>query len=461
MNKNELDSLINQGEGQNLEFKESYSSSLAKEICAFANASGGKILIGITDSGELKGISITNRLKSQITDIARKHESPVKISLEEVDNVLAVNVPEGSDKPYSTSGKFYLRTGPNSQQLSRDEIREFFQREGKIVFVEKFNKVFNLKADISNKAYKTFLQLSNITNKISRAQLLENLNLIGENNLKNAGVLLFCKDVEKFINYATIRCITFQGTENLKILDRKEFSSDLYSNYLNALKYLKEKLNTEYIIRTAGPREEKLELPEEALKEALLNALGHRDYFATAEIAVEIYSDRVEIINPGGLVKGFKKQDLGKKSNPRNILLFGLLQRMDLVEKAGTGIKRIRDEMKNYKLPNPKIDVNGDWFNIIFKRPQDSYEDRIFGKKLKEKKWSERLGEKLGERLGENEGKILDLIYKNKFITTKELSDKIGISTTAIDNNIAKLKQKGILKRIGPAKGGHWEIVDR
>ncbi len=460
MNKNELDSLVNQGEGQNLEFKESYSSSLAKEICAFANAGGGKILIGIVDSGEIKGISITNRLKSQITDIARNHESPVIISLEEIDNVLVVNVPEGTDKPYSTSGKFYLRIGPNSQQLSRDEIREFFQHEGKIDFVQKLNKDFNIKTDISTKAYNNFLQLSKISNKITRKQLLENLNLLSNNHIKNAGVLILCKDVEKYINHATIRCITFQGTENLKILDRKEFSSDLHSNYLGALQYLKEKLNTEYIIRTAGPREEKLELPEEALKEAVLNALGHRDYFSTAQVAVEIYSDRVEIINPGGLVKGLRKQDLGRKSKPRNLLLFSLLQRMNLVEKAGTGIKRIRDEMKSYKLPNPKIDTDENWFNMIFKRPQDSFEDRIFGKKRKEKKWSERLGEKLGARLGENEEKILDLIIKDNYITTKELSDKIGISTTAIDNNIAKLKQKGILKRIGPAKGGHWEITE-
>lgn len=460
MNKNELDSLINQGEGQNIEFKEKYSSSLAKEICAFANASGGKILIGITDSSELKGISITNRLKSQITDIARKHESPVTILLEEVDNVLVVNVPEGTDKPYSTSGKFYLRTGPNSQQLSRDEIRDFFQSEGKIVFDEKFNKVFNIKTDISNKAYKTFLQLSNISNRITRGQLLENLNLLSNNHLKNAGVLLFCKNVEKFINYATVRCITFQGTENLKILDRKEFNFDLYSNYLDALNYLKEKLNTEYIIRTAGPRVEKLELPEEALKEALLNALGHRDYFSTAQVAVEIYSDRVEIINPGGLVKGFRKQDLGKKSKPRNLLLFSLLQRMDLVEKAGTGIKRIRDEMKNYKLPNPKLETNGDWFNIIFKRPQDSYEDRIYGKKVKEKKWSEKWSEKWSD-LSKRQIAIIAEITDNPKISRKELSRELGINPSAIQRHIEKLKEKGILKRVGPAKGGHWEIIEK
>lgn len=452
MNQKELEQLINQGEGYYLEFKESLSASISKEICAFANADGGRILLGVNDDGEIKGINITNKLKSQIVDIARKLDPSLIIELEKVDNVLIINIPEGKDKPHSTGGKFYLRFGPNSQQLSRDEVRDFFINEQIILFDQKLNSDFKIESDISNKAYQTFLELSNISKRINREQLLENLDILSNHRLRNVGVLLFCKNIDRFINYATIRCITFQGTENIKILDRKTFNSDLYTNFQDALKYLKEKLNTEYIIRTAGPREEKLELPEEALREALLNAIGHRDYFATSEIAVEIYSDRVEIINPGGLVKGLRKQDLGKKSRPRNVLLFSLMQRMDLVEKAGTGIRRIRDAIKSYKLSSPNIETDKNWFSIIFKRPKDSYEERIYGKP---KKWSEVEAFKLSE----NERKILSLITKNKHITIKELSENVRISTTAVDKNIAKLKKEGIIKRVGPAKGGYWEIT--
>lgn len=94
------------------------------------------------------------------------------------------------------------------------------------------------------------------------------------------------------------------------------------------------------------------------MREALLNAIGHRDYFVTTSIFVEVYSDRLEITNPGGLVKGLNKRDLGKKSLPRNNLLFGLMQRMNLVEKAGTGIKRMQEAMESYKLELPKIEID-------------------------------------------------------------------------------------------------------
>lgn len=453
MNKKELKFLISQGEGYNLEFKESFSNSIAKDICAFANTNGGKILLGVSDDGRIKGIKTTNKLKSQIYDITRNFDPKFEVFLEQVGNVSVINIFEGANKPYSVAGKFYLRNGANSQQLRREEIREFFISEGLIRFDEKLTE-FNLEEDFSEESYKNFLSLSKISELIDKKDLLQNLSLIKENRLKNAGILLFCKKVTKFFNHATVTCLTFQGKERLKILDRKEFDANLYSNFQNAFNYLKEKLNTEYIIRGGGPREERLELPEEALREALLNAIGHRDYFVTTSVFVEIYSDRVEITNPGGLVKGLEEEDLGKKSLPRNNLLFGLLQRMGLVEKAGTGIKRMREAMRSYKIEPLQIETNSNWFTIIFRRPEESYEERFFGKAR------EKLVEGLVEGLVENQRKILTLIGKNPSISKKEMAESIGISTTAIDKNIASLKKKGILKRVGPDRGGHWEILE-
>src|SRR3989344_7018022 len=148
MDKKEVEFLLKEGEGYNLEFKENDSSDLAKEICAFANATGGKILLGVTDKGEIKGINITNRLKSQIVDIARNLDPKLEISLEEVGNILVVNIPEGKNKPYSVNGKFFMRYGPNSQQLGRDEIRDLFHKEGLVQFDVSANTKFDLNKDI-------------------------------------------------------------------------------------------------------------------------------------------------------------------------------------------------------------------------------------------------------------------------------------------------------------------------
>ena len=288
--------------------------------------------------------------------------------------------------------------------------------------------------------------------------MFENLSLIKNGKIKNSGVLLFCKNITKFFTHATITCVVFQGTERLKILDRKEFDRDLYTNFENALNYLKEKLKTEYIIRTGGPREEKIEVPEEALREALLNAIGHRNYFMTTSIFVEIYSDRIEITNPGCLVKGLERKDLGKKSMPRNNLLFGLMQRINLVEKVGTGIRRMQNAMSAYKLDFPKIEADSNWFTIIFRRPEKSYEERVYGKKDASERLVEKVPEKVPEKLTLNQERIINEIRKSSRITIQELSNIVGISGRKIKTNISKLKKKRLLKRIGPDRGGYWKV---
>jgi ATP-dependent DNA helicase RecG len=298
---NELKFLITQGEGYNLEFKEQFSNRIALDICAFANANGGRIISGVKDDGTIAGIKITNQLKSQIYDLARNLDPSININLYELINTLIINVPEGKKKPYSTKGKFYIRYGANSQQLKREDIRQFFQEEGLVLFDEQPNLDFDMKSDFNESNFKTFLEKTGISPVQKNNVISENLRLLKDGYLKNAGVLLFCKKVTDFFLHATLTCVLYRGETKYKILDRKEYDGDIYSNYENAIIYLQSKLNTEFIIKS-GPREEKLELPEEALREAVLNAIAHRDYFVSgANILVEIYSDRIEITNPGGL----------------------------------------------------------------------------------------------------------------------------------------------------------------
>jgi len=142
MNKDELQLILEEGEGYRIEFKESMTN-IDKELVAFANSSGGRIFLGITDDKEIKGVKITNKLKSQIQDIANNCQPPIKIIFEEVENILIINVREGEDKPYRCASGFYTRVGPNSQKLNRNDIIEFFKAEGKIRFDELINSRFD------------------------------------------------------------------------------------------------------------------------------------------------------------------------------------------------------------------------------------------------------------------------------------------------------------------------------
>ena len=453
MDKKELQALIKQGESFNLEFKESASDNFGKEMCAFANANGGKILIGVSDDGKIKGITDSNRIRSQIQNIAHSLNPHFNVEIDVVDKVFVVKVAEGKDQPYSFKGQYFIRHGSNSQQLDREGIREFFEYVGFTPFDEKPNKNFNFENDLDVYKLKRFLEKAHISKPLSKKkEILDNLSLMKSGFVKHAGVLLFCHRITKFFFSATISCVLYQDKTKYKILDKKEYDADLYSNYENALLYLKAHLNTEYIIK-GGPREEKLELPEESLREAILNAVGHRDYSLQSSILIEIFSDRVEITNPGGLVKGLTRKDLGKKSLSRNNLLFGLMQRMGLVEKVGSGIARIKKGMKDYTLKPPVFDINDNWFTVVFKRQKRF----ILGKS---KLGENGLVDRLVDRLVENQRKILEIIRENPYVSKRELAEEIGISTTAIDKNISKLKELGLLKRVGPDKGGYWKILE-
>jgi ATP-dependent DNA helicase RecG len=143
-------------------------------------------------------------------------------------------------------------------------------------------------------------------------------------------------------------------------------------------------------------------------------------------------------------------EDLGKKSLSRNNLLFGLMQRMDLVEKVGSGIIRMQNALREYGFSGPEFEINDNWFTIIFKRPKMQYfEDS-----------SELIRSKFGEGSEKSSEKILILIKQDHSISAREIAEIIGISRRAVEKHIANLKEIGKLKRIGPAKGGHWELVE-
>jgi len=205
-------------------------------------------------------------------------------------------------------------------------------------------------------------------------------------------------------------------------------------------------------------REDIYEIPLEALREAVANAIIHRDYsMRGTSLMVEVYDDRVEIINPGGLPKGLDKKDFGKISIRRNARIADLFFRMDKVELAGTGIKRMREAMATAALPPPKI-TQTTFFTIAFKRSgldkEDARKKRLGEKPIHGSEKSSEIGSEKSSEI------IFDAIKNNSRISAKELSIRLGISPRAVEKRLAQLKKTGILKRIGSAKGGHWELID-
>ncbi len=362
-----LADLIALGEGFTTEFKRSMPSDLGREICAFANATGGIILIGVDDAGTAVGVQDHNRLKSQVQSVARSADPPVAVEVGSEGEVLRVTVPEQHGKPYSFRGRFYIREGATCQQLSRDEIRDFFFKEGLIRLDETPCNAFDPSVEITSVRWAEFAQRAGIDPALNPMTVLENLHLVKDARMTHAGAWLLADDITRFTLQAGVTCAVFRGSAKTHILDRKEFRGNLYDIYQEVMAYLQAKLNSA-LIPNAGGRDERLELPASALREAVVNAIAHRDYRSTANVQVYVFQDRVEIVTPGGLPAGMREEDLGSRSVPRNPLLFSMLYRMRLVEQIGSGIRRIHDACREHGVAEPAIDVSPDWVTVTFPR---------------------------------------------------------------------------------------------
>ena len=222
MNKKQLRDIVALGEEFTTEFKRAGTSNLGREICAFANATGGVILIGVTDSGEVVGVDDHNRLKSEIQAIARSADPPIAVKITGVERVLCVNVPEQHSKPYSFGGKFFMRKGASSQQMSREEIREFFFKEGLIHFDETPCNRFSLKDDLTDDVWNLFKKRAKIPAHMDVFPALENLPLVKDGQMTHAGAWLLAKDIRKFTTSASIRVFLIERGVSLDDIIHEE-----------------------------------------------------------------------------------------------------------------------------------------------------------------------------------------------------------------------------------------------
>ena len=377
----DLGILIRQDEGTTLEFKETLSSSFVRDLVALANTIGGRILLGVRDDGALIGVKDSNALRARIQNIARNCDPPVEVLVEPVGGVLAIHVRESDGKPVQCSDGFFWRQGAASQKLSRGEIRDFFRAEGVIRFDLTPCPRFRYPEDFDREKFDAWLRLSGITEGAPVEDVLVNIEAAERagNGLlfRNVGVLFFARNVRHFFSEAYITCLLAKGTDKVHILDCKDFDGGMVADIEDALRFVERNTRTAY--RIEGLRRQNIpEYPARAVREAITNAVMHRDwFFEGANVFVEIYTDRIEVSSPGGLPKGLTLADLGHRSIRRNPLISDLLHRIGFIEKAGTGIRRIRDEARELDCPEPEFEA-GSFVTVTF-RPNPEVREEVTG----------------------------------------------------------------------------------
>lgn len=376
MDRLELYELIAGGEDSFVEFKRELSqrSDFAGEMIAFANTEGGRILVGVDDDGKVVGVPDPKRAEEAAISIARDNViPPLRITLDKVDDggktVLVVNVPRRIGHPYeNNSGQCYIRVGSTKRLATSQERARLLQAAGLVHFDETPILGTSI-ADFDGAVFQEFLERT-LGTGVEQAglplqQLLLNRRLMVTDldnvpRLSVAGLLVFGKDPQRFMPQARISAVRWKGdVAGETILDRQEITGRL-PQLIDETK----KFSERNIVQTAQiqgfKREDRPQYPVEALREAVVNAVAHRDYGReTTQIRVFIFDSRIEVHSPGGLPNSVTLENMKTGfSAPRNRLIVQLLFNLGYMGSFGTGIPRMFRLMQTHNGTEPELAVS-------------------------------------------------------------------------------------------------------
>ena len=441
-------------ESQTLEWKESWRDEYLKTLCAFANASGGTLEVGRNDNGVLVNVESIDKL---LVNLPNKIKNAMAIVAD-----IAVNIEDGKEYlsitvgahpfPISYHGVYYIRSGSTTQELTGSALDEFLLRkqgktwDGVPVPYVKFD-------DFESDAFKAFrrkaVASARLTAKdleITDEMLLRNLRLMEGGYFKRAALLLFHQDPENWVPGAYLKIGYFENSVDL--LHQDEIHGPLITMADKAedlvyLKYFKGIISYEGLQRI-----ENYPIPRQAFREAVLNAIIHRDYSTGNPIHIHIYPDKVLIYNDGKLPETWTVEDLflPHTSKPYNPLIAGTFFRSGQIEAWGRGIEKITEACKSWGKPEPFYRIRANEVMIGFNTDVSIVKN---------------IADSIVENIGINamQVKIIELMQANPKITAKLIAQAVGIAPRNVQVNIQSLKTLGLVERIGSAKGGRWEVM--
>ncbi|MBF0595576.1 MAG: putative DNA binding domain-containing protein [Candidatus Omnitrophica bacterium] len=446
-------------ETETVEFKKSTAELKAGvvSIVAMLNKHGrGEVYFGIDDSGKVLGLTIGSTTLRDVTQAVVDNTEPKIFPNVEVKNIdgkdCVVIEAKGANGPYLAYGRAYVRVGESDKAMSAHELETRMQNKKKLHWESEISR--KTRADVNEDAVKSFMRKAKEAKRIDFdfvdvKTTLNKLGLLDRGDLTRAAEVLFCDE-----NSMEVQAAIFAGTDKLTFLDIKSFKGNLFSLRQQAEIYVKEHMKWRAVI-TSGPREEIPEIPVDALREAIGNSLCHRDFANPKGNEVAIFKDRVEIYNPGFFPDGVNPEDFfsgNEHSILRNPLVAETMYKSKDIERWGSGIKRIHDECVSagVRVEFRKLKTG---FVVMFYRPK--WEE---GEGLGDKgrvKGAQKSAQKGAQKTAQ---KILEIIAQNKAITRAEIAQATGLSDSGVKKQLKQLQEKGFLRRIGPDKGGHWEV---
>ena len=449
--------IIEKEESETTEFKKSTAQleKALKTICGFLNHIGGVVYFGI-DDGEVVGQEVSDQTLKSISQKIRQKIKPevtpeVKVLEIMGKRVIEVTVKEGGNKPYYLAGIAYKRIGTENPIISPEELeRTILERRTKYWDSEICEEASL--DDIDEDKVRWYLERREGIRKVKKPEKMDIKTLLlnvgaakrtnGEIKPTNAGILFFCENPQRFVLQSRLRLARFDGkTLTRDFLDRLDCSGALWEMIDASEDFIRKNIRlfgfrTEYSFQ----RIDKLEYPIKAIREGIINALIHRNYFAPADTRVAIFDDRIEIISPGTFPEGVTPKN--PKHVPVNPALCQLMYDVGFIEKYGSGIYMINELCDEWGIPGPEYELSEVETKVIF---------RSSGKAIVISEI-----EKLGVELNDRQKEGIKVIFEKGKITNADYAKMFEISRNTATNDLSDLIEKGLIKRVGRGRGSYY-----
>jgi len=455
--------LIKRGESQTIELTAKPNTEMGRSIVAFANTNDGAIIVGVSDDKEIKGCSIKD--EQSIANIAHDCKPSIYPEIKKIESegklIFVIKVKKsGSGVDFAHKNVVYKRVGTHDKPMAPNEVISFARNSGLIPFDSGICENASFE-DFDEEKVSLYLKKREEIRKIQTPPTISYtdilLNLMAAKKTErgllptNAGILVFSKNPQKFFVQSKLRIIRFKGVKlTHPILDRLDCSGTMWEMIEDAENFIRKSIRL-FGIRTEKSfvREDKFEYPIKALREAIINALIHRNYFELADTRVFIFDDRIEVINPGTFPEGITPRH--PTHRPINHILCDLMYDIGFIEKFGSGIHMMKQFCKEWGNKAPQYRQKKFETTIIFESPmRDSTiieTDRKFVL----------LSEDIVQALNPRQIKILEYIQTNKKISTLECIKLFpGISERTIRNDLKDLEVRGLLGKRGHTRGSSY-----
>lgn len=445
-------------ENQVTEWKESWQDKYLEWICGYANAQGGKLYIGVDDNGEVLGID-NKTIKKLLEDIPNKITAAFGITCDvnqktkNKKKYIEIAVKK-SKLPLSLHGRYYYRSGSVKKEITGFELTEFIIKSTGTSYDEMVSDL--------NRDELTFDAFAKRYRKMTRNRFDYDNDLVSfkmmkeDGQMTNAGVLFAD---QWSIHHSRVFCTRWNGTEKAgsaqDALDDSEFTGSLINLFDETMAFIKRNSKRGW----RKEKDQRIELPdypERAVEEGLVNALIHRSYIQTgANSQVDIFDDRIVITNPGGMFDGSEVQLLDLRHVPsklRNPILADAFGRLRLMERRGSGFKKILDAYESQERYTedlmPVFYTDGYSFYLTLWNLNYAY--------VKAQNKAQNKAQRAGG-LSDREF-ILSLLGNNPSVTQAELAEEIGKSRRSVQTLMKQLTEEGVIERIGSKKAGMWVV---